>query len=98
MKQLIRLGVFETNSSSAHSLILISKETFDKWKNGELVLVGNPWGYNDDKCFCNTDECKDWSYTYEYYEDEVIRYAYDEYTFDDEEIKYNELGKQGLNQ
>lgn len=34
----IRRGVFETNSSSTHSLTICSKEDFEKFKNGELVL------------------------------------------------------------
>lgn len=38
MKIKIRKGVFETNSSSTHSLTLCSEETFDAWKKGDLVL------------------------------------------------------------
>ena len=37
MKQQIRIGVFETNSSSEHSLAVINLDKFRKWKNGELV-------------------------------------------------------------
>lgn len=33
----IRLGVFETNSSSTHSVVICSDEELEKWKNGELV-------------------------------------------------------------
>ena len=43
MKKQIRYGVFETNSSSTHSLTMCSKDDFDKWKNGELFLFN---GYN----------------------------------------------------
>jgi len=35
--RVIRRGVFETNSSSTHSLCIASKEDFKKWQNGELV-------------------------------------------------------------
>jgi len=38
MKRIIRGGVFETNSSSSHSLTLTDLETFEKWKNGELLF------------------------------------------------------------
>ena len=38
MKRQIRRGVFETNSSSCHSITMCSKEEFDKWKNGELLF------------------------------------------------------------
>jgi len=39
MKMMIRGPVFETNSSSSHTLIHVSKETFEAWKNGEAYLV-----------------------------------------------------------
>lgn len=34
----VRVGVFETNSSSTHSITMCSKEEFDKWKDGELLF------------------------------------------------------------
>ena len=37
----IRIGVFETNSSSTHSLTMCSKEEYDKWKKGEMLY--NRW-------------------------------------------------------
>jgi hypothetical protein len=37
MKQ-IRVGVFETNSSSTHSLTIVSEEDYEKWKLGEFLL------------------------------------------------------------
>ena len=37
MKKQIRKGVFETNSSSVHSLTICDADTFKKWKNGELL-------------------------------------------------------------
>lgn len=42
MKRQIRRGVFETNSSSTHSLTMCSEEEFEKWKNGEILF--NRWG------------------------------------------------------
>lgn len=38
MKKQIRRGVFETNSSSTHSLTMCSKEDYDKWVRGELMF------------------------------------------------------------
>ena len=38
MKKQIRRGVFETNSSSTHSLTMCSKEDYDKWVNGEFMF------------------------------------------------------------
>lgn len=37
MKRQIRQRVFETNSSSVHSLTICDSDTFKKWKNGELL-------------------------------------------------------------
>lgn len=37
MKRKIRRNVFETNSSSTHSISICSEEEYSKWKNGELL-------------------------------------------------------------
>lgn len=37
MKRQIRHGVFETNSSSVHSLTMCSSEEYEKWENGEVL-------------------------------------------------------------
>ena len=36
MKVTIRNGVWETNSSSVHSLTICTKEEYDKWRKGDL--------------------------------------------------------------
>ena len=33
----IRIGVFETNSSSTHTLVVCTDEELEKWKKGEMV-------------------------------------------------------------
>ena len=38
MKRQVRRGVFETNSSSVHSITMCMKSDYDKWVAGELVL------------------------------------------------------------
>ena len=53
MKKQIRRGVFETNSSSVHSLTLCMESDFDKWVAGELVW--SRWG---DELVPITDEIK----------------------------------------
>ncbi|HHU55752.1 MAG TPA: hypothetical protein GXZ48_03565 [Acholeplasmataceae bacterium] len=40
MKQ-IRIGVFETNSSSTHSITMCSKEDYDNWKKGKVLKCGD---------------------------------------------------------
>ena len=37
MKREVRRGVFETNSSSVHSLTMCSREEYKKWENGEVL-------------------------------------------------------------
>lgn len=39
MKRQIRKSVFETNSSSTHSLTICSKDEFKKFKNGEYLIT-----------------------------------------------------------
>lgn len=34
----VRRGVFETNSSSTHSLTMCSGDEFEKWQRGEILL------------------------------------------------------------
>ena len=44
MKTAIREGVFETNSSSTHSLIMLEESKFNEWKDGEIFYhEGEPW-------------------------------------------------------
>lgn len=59
MKTKVRNSIFETNSSSEHSLVLMNRENYRKWKNGDLLARvkehsedGNTWG-------------NFWSYMYE---------------------------------
>lgn len=50
MKIAYRLGCFETNSSSCHSMIIGMEDDFKKWENGELL-------YNrHNKSFCTKEE------------------------------------------
>lgn len=34
----IRMNVFETNSSSVHSLTIVSKEEYEKFAKGEMII------------------------------------------------------------
>ena len=38
MKETIRRSVFETNSSSTHTLTMCKESEYDKWKDGELFF------------------------------------------------------------
>lgn len=38
MKKQIRMGMFESNSSSTHTLYICSKDDFERWEKGEVVF------------------------------------------------------------
>ena len=53
MLRAIRRGVFETNSSSTHSITICSKEEYDKWERGELLFDD---GWRAEKDFVTREE------------------------------------------
>lgn len=50
MKMQIRRGVFETNSSSVHSITMCTGSGFDRWTDGELLF------WEDEKKFGTREE------------------------------------------
>ena len=75
MKIQVRKGVFETNSSSVHSLTLVTGSDYDKWEKGELIY--DRWRQ---KLVPITDEIK------EERESEEMRYLTSDEFYDDEYI------------
>ena len=68
MKVQVRLGLFETNSSSCHSLTICSEEEYDRWREGDAV-------YSDyEEKFVLIDELTD--------EEKLTIDEYDLYTYD----------------
>jgi len=61
MKITIRGPVFETNSSSEHTFMYLSKETFEKWRRGEVMINGGGYPVCDltDDDFVATEEKPD---------------------------------------
>ena len=45
MKKQIRRGVFETNSSSTHSLTMMMKSDYERWQNEKLYLYEDGYGW-----------------------------------------------------
>lgn len=80
MKICVRRGIFETNSSSVHSLCICSADDYDKWKNGELLYDF----YNDvliedsDEIQQSRKECKEKGYANDYvnYDEYLERLSY----------------------
>lgn len=65
MKTQVRCGVFETNSSSTHSLSITTEETYEKWKNGELLYDE----YKDEFIECTNLDDSQKEEAKNYYED-----------------------------
>ena len=74
MRMQIRQGVFETNSSSVHSLTICSQEEYDRWEKGELLfsrykevfVEKTPETENDEDCLTQNEwyddvECETFS-------------------------------------
>lgn len=93
----VRNGVFETNSSSVHSITMCTKSDYDKWVNGEIY-----WSRWDDKFVSKevfekeledqkkffSEECPEYERGTEEWEDEFNDYLRNEadfeyYTYDD---------------
>lgn len=56
----VRQGVFETNSSSTHTLTICSKDDYDKWKRDEVFWLDNDWHKLDtDKNFVTPEELEE---------------------------------------
>lgn len=51
MKRVIRRGVFETNSSSVHSLTMCSDEEWKAWERGEIT-----YDWLNDKFIINSED------------------------------------------
>lgn len=90
MKQ-IRRGVFETNSSSVHSLTMCSSEEYQKWADGEVLY------WQDEDKFGTREDIIEEMKTMKWY-DGTLRYSnvnwndedYVSDIFSDERIKTHE--------
>jgi len=47
MRTTIRGSIFETNSSSEHAFMYLSKEMFEKWRRGEVKIKGDGYPVTD---------------------------------------------------
>ena len=100
MKRQIRRGVFETNSSSTHSLTMMMKSDYKRWQTEELYLYdGSGWGWEFSKPVENNlytrDEAVEFVKKNKYYkdadeiDDEALRDC-DFISWDDEGNEYLE--------
>jgi hypothetical protein len=100
MKKQIRRGVFETNSSSTHSLTMMMKSDYERWENENLYMYqGRGWSWDINKPVANAlytrDEAVEFVKNTKYYNDgdeidDFYLREYDFVSFDDEGSGYLE--------
>lgn len=79
MKIQVRQGVFETNSSSVHSLVITTITDWDKFKNGSLIMKDFPY----DVSFVDVNSVdKEQVFTLDKYNNEEDYFDYDYMTYD----------------
>jgi len=66
MKTTIRQGVFETNSSSTHSLTMVSESEWERFKSGELVYDRDKNELVENNAFLRSDDEDDDDYEWRY--------------------------------
>lgn len=85
----IRAACFETNSSSTHSMIIMSEEQKSNWEKG-LILYNSSSRYNKLPEWVTLEEARDyvltrWSkYLKDKSEDEILEYVYEDFTTSDQ--------------
>lgn len=56
----VRQGVFETNSSSTHTLTICTKEDYEDWEHGDKFWLDNDWGkLQTSKSFVTSEELEE---------------------------------------
>ena len=99
MKKQIRRGVFETNSSSTHSLTMMMKSDYERWHNDQLYMYSDGYGWDFSRPVVNQlytrDEAVEFVKNNKYYrhDEEIDGHLLREFGFiawDDEGSEYLE--------
>ena len=94
MKKNIRFNVFETNSSSVHSLCICTEEEFDAWKKSEIY-----YDYWNDKFTKNSvNKWNEDNQTYEGFFEESWLETYEEHfttPSGDKMVAFGRYGRDG---
>ena len=85
MKRQIRIGVFETNSSSVHTLSIVSEKDFERWEDGELLFSRWDDKFVEASSVTREKYVDEWDGS-EYYDDDGYQ-TYDEW-LDDDYLEY----------
>ena len=86
----IREGVFETNSSSTHSLVIATKSEFESFKKGETVYCQYNAGPFKEGKFYSTTEVNNWALEHEDEYDEWDFQNYDDF-FEEHKAEFRSL-------
>lgn len=81
--KVIRFNIFETNSSSTHSLCICTEDEYEKWKNGDLIY--SYWDNDMIKPPDNLDEMLDEDSPL--YDSDAV-YDYRPYDYEDEYLEW----------
>ena len=96
MKIQIRQGVFETNSSSVHSITICTQNEFDDWRNGKVYRNNGWWSSSTsplrNKAFLTYDEAMELLKTSSWYKPMDENDDIDEYLKEYEIYSYENWG------
>lgn len=91
----VRRNVFETNSSSTHSLCICTEEEYEKFKNGSMMYND----YSEELQFVSDKELEEDKYRYKSYEDmgEWLEFYEEHFTTPsgDKMVAFGEFGFDG---
>lgn len=78
----IRIGVFETNSSSVHTFTMVEESVYDAWRLGEyLYHVNKEELVRTEDARTSEEYLKDDYLSYDEYNEHVNEYPYTEYYY-----------------
>ena len=84
----IRRNIFETNSSSTHSLSVVSKEEWEKFKAGELYFASDNWDLISKEDIIKLESFKDMYPEFKDQPDEVKKYLIEKFIRDNLDSDY----------
>lgn len=87
MVRKIRRGIFETNSSTSHALIIMKEDVYDKWENGGYYY--SPYNYEWEKKYY-TDPSNIPEDKHYYTEDEVRNFLIHNERVEPEHFNFDE--------
>lgn len=88
----IRLGLFETNSSSTHSIVIMSKVQFSKWKNSYST---DEFTKPDEVVFKTKEDLINIDKSYFEENPDYLEYRFEDFVHSQDYVSYNDVCVQG---